>query len=108
MTFVHELAREPVTIREVLPFDITFEDLDSTLSTNKVKSARRFDLSNSADTGTDIKALTSVTGNKVLLMNIWLDSETPAAGVYQIQILASDATEDTIAEANVVQEVLID
>lgn len=87
----------PITIREVLPFTLTFTNIPSQ-SGNTVSIARRIDYADytnylAGDTSTfeDISANTSVSLNVVTVTDIW-DSDTPAAGQYVIKVVLQDNT----------------
>jgi len=91
--FVNERKLQDITINEIVPVTIIFEEIPIQAS-NTITICKRYDRSNTADTGTDISAKVSVTSNtnQAVLADIWLDAETETAGSYRVQVVMRDAT----------------
>lgn len=83
--YVNLISLPTISANEIVPMTVTVEEL-TTASGNTIVSAKRFDTTNSNDTGTDISAKVSITTNVVALANIWVNTDTPTAGSYRIQI----------------------
>lgn len=105
--YVNERKLEDITVNEIVPRTIIFEEIPVQAS-NTITTCKRYDRSDSDDTGTDISAKISVTSNtnRAVLANIWLDVETPAAGSYRVQIVMRDSTgTEQKQEVNLLQKV---
>ena len=105
--YINQITIPDIGVEEVIPITLTFEEIP-VQSGNTVDECKRFDLSDSTDTGTDISDNASVvTGtNQMLITNIWLDADTPAAGKYRIQARMKDNTGTVIEqEANLIVKV---
>lgn len=105
MPFVNEIRVGRLSTVEIEPITVQFDDLDDAAA-NVLVSARRFNTANSADAGTSITAKVTISGNEVSIADIWLDSETEAAGDYRIQIVVCDPGSTEKYEANVYVEVV--
>lgn len=105
--YVNERKLEDITVNEIFPREIIFEEIPAQAS-NTISICKRYDRADSSDTGTDISAKIAVTSNtnKAVLSNIWLDAETPEAGSYRIQIVMRDSTgTEQKQEVNLLQKV---
>lgn len=93
MSYINQLLAPDIGVEEVVPITILFEEIP-VQADNTVDECRRFDLSDSTDTGTDISANASVISgtNQMLITNIWLEADTPAVGKYRIQARMADNT----------------
>lgn len=93
MSYINQITLPNIGIEEIVPWTFIFDEIP-VQSGNTVDECRRFDTSNTADTGTDISANASVVSgtNQVLLTNMWLVGDTPAVGTYRIQVRLRDAT----------------
>jgi hypothetical protein len=93
VSYINEFDLPDIGIEEIVPWTFIFDEIP-VQSGNTVDEAKRFLISDSSDTGTDISANASVVAgtNQMLLTNIWLDADTPAVGKYRIQVRMKDNT----------------
>lgn len=74
-------------IGEVVPITQTFTALQN-VAGNALLSALRFNVHDANDAGLDISTIASISGNIVMLSNLWLSTDTPAEGEYRVQLIA--------------------
>ena len=96
----------PISVGEKAPQQIQFLDL-LTADSNAIVEMRRFDMSNTADTGIVITGGSSITANIVTVSTIWNTvGDTPVAGNFRVRIQAQNPTGSIIREANLIYTVL--
>lgn len=107
MAYINQYTIPDIGVEEIIPITVTFDEIP-VQSGNLVDECRRFDMSDSSDTGTDISANASVVSgmNQAVISNIWLVGETPAVGKYRVQIRMRDETGTVIEqEGNIIVKV---
>lgn len=89
--YINEIQLENISVNEIVPRTLIFDEIPIQAS-NTISICKRYTYGGT--TGTDISTLISVTSNtnQAVLTDIWLGSETAAAGTYRIQIVMYDAT----------------
>lgn len=105
MAYINEIYVPQISVSEVVPQVVEMKDLDDTL-TNVVVSAKRYDTTNSSDTGTDVSSKVSISGNQVTVSNIWGGAETPAAGSYRVCVKLRNPSSTVLCEFNLYQRVV--
>ena len=102
MKYLNVLDLGDVTTNTVDPFQVTFSELP--LSGTSIVSVKRFVLG--AETvSVDIVANALISGQTVTVSNIWV-TETKAANIYRVQIIAKATDGSVVKEANAITNVL--
>ena len=94
----NKIVISALSVNEARPCTIVFENLPS--SGNVLVSAKRYDILNANDTGTDVSANVTINGNAVTLSTPWLDAEDPLEGEYGVQIIAASGDSTIKQEKN--------
>lgn len=105
MNLSNLIVRDTISIREIIPFSVTMNDL-TTAADNAIASALRYDLSNPADAGTDISSKVAIATNVVSVNNVWAAGDTATPGTYLLRIVARNAASTIKQEVNIIQKVI--
>jgi hypothetical protein len=104
--YINQISGDAIGVDEIIPLELVFNSVPTTPDTNQVFSAKRFDMNNPDDTGTDISANTAVSTNTISLSDIWTGSDTRVAGYYRLQVILQTAAGTIKEEMNLLVNVI--